>query len=94
MLSDGNQVTAESVPDWEFRSSTGEREQASLTGDQRIRLTHLQSLLPATGHTLPAQRHEELTMGLRALVEEGVSVDLLEVELRLPRAFVASINEA
>ncbi|PPF76644.1 hypothetical protein [Pseudoclavibacter sp. Z016] len=94
MLSDGNQVPAASVPDWEFRFSTGEREQASLTGDQRIRLTHLQSLLPATGHALPAQRREELTVGLRALVEEGVSVDLLAVELRLPRAFVASINEA
>ncbi|PPF85386.1 hypothetical protein C5E07_06915 [Pseudoclavibacter sp. RFBJ3] len=94
MLSDGNQVTAASVPDWEFRFSTGEREQASLTGDQRIRLTHLQSFLPATGHALLAPRREELTVWLRALVEEGVSVDLLAVELRLPRAFVASINEA
>ena len=94
MLSDGNRVTAESVPDWEFRFSTGEREEASLTRDQRIRLAHLQSLLPATGHAQPAQRRQELTVGLRALVAEGVGVDLLAVQLRLPRAFVASINEA
>ncbi|WP_371029317.1 hypothetical protein [Pseudoclavibacter sp. JSM 162008] len=88
MPSDEDQVSAESSPDWEFRFGMGEPAPAALTEAQRRRLTQLQELLPETGHAAPAQHLEDLTKGLRALIDEGVSVDVLAVELRLPRTVV------
>lgn len=88
MLSDKDQAPAESIPDWKFRFGMGEPAPAAPTEPQRRRLTQLQELLTKPGHAGPAQHVEDLMTGLRALIDEGLSVDILAVELHLPGTVV------
>ncbi|PPF44098.1 hypothetical protein C5B85_10660 [Pseudoclavibacter sp. AY1F1] len=93
MQSDDDRFPAGLAPNWEFRFDPGEPEPATPTEDQRTRLTQLQGLIPTTGHAPPLQHREELAAGLRALVAEGLTVDLLAVELRLPLAVIEGAAE-
>ena len=94
MQSDDDQVPAGLAPDWEFQFDPGQPGPATPTEEQRTRMTQLQEFIPTTGHALPLQHLEDLTAGLRALIAEGLTVDLLAMELRLPRAIVQGAAES